>query len=221
MRRRGPAPQLLRPRRLHPPASRAPHTRDGAGLLKVVTPSAAFYIYSAPVTNGQYLKFSHDTGNAAPEQARGADADAPVVNVTWHDADAYCQWADSTLPTEGEWMAAFRALGGPALGMHVTALGRLLGAKLGNAADGVVGRAALLSFSPVPLEWCADTVYPADRGAAFIAQAADALLAPGNPLSLLKPPRVICGAPFGEAKRLQFPPSATGDRLTFRPVVRL
>jgi formylglycine-generating enzyme required for sulfatase activity len=69
------------------------------------------------VTNAEYAAFLQATQRDAPEHWEDGEypaelSDHPVVNVTWNDAVAYCQWlsenSDRTyrLPTEAEWEKA-------------------------------------------------------------------------------------------------------------------
>jgi formylglycine-generating enzyme required for sulfatase activity len=75
----------------------------------------AFLIDKYPVTNAQYKMFVDITGHRPPPHWVGAggtypidQADHPVVNVSWHDANAYAKWVNKRLPTEAEWEKAAR-----------------------------------------------------------------------------------------------------------------
>jgi formylglycine-generating enzyme required for sulfatase activity len=72
----------------------------------------AFYIGQYAVTNAQFRRFVKETGYVADglweDCAEKWGAEAPVVEVSWHDAQAYCDWAGLRLPTEEEWEKAAR-----------------------------------------------------------------------------------------------------------------
>ena len=66
-----------------------------------------YWIYKNDVTVAQYRKFCEATGRQMPPAPGwGWKDDHPMVNVSWYDAEAYCEWALVALPTEAQWAKA-------------------------------------------------------------------------------------------------------------------
>ena len=73
----------------------------------------AFLIDKYPISNAQYKMFVDITAHRPPPHWTSGtyaidEADQPVANVSWHDAQAYALWVNKRLPTEAEWEKAAR-----------------------------------------------------------------------------------------------------------------
>ena len=73
---------------------------------------AGFYIDRAEVSNEVYRDFSRSTGRELADASQELPASLPVVNVTYDDSAAFCEWAGKRLPTDLEWEKAARGAEG-------------------------------------------------------------------------------------------------------------
>lgn len=109
-----------------------------------------FLIDRFEVTNLQYQRYLIETGTAAPETWAGTNfptgqtAFQPVVDVTWHEANAYCASVGKRLPTEAEWEYACRGPAG-----YIFPWGNESSPALANTQESTCGQALSVgSYSP-------------------------------------------------------------------------
>ncbi|MBU0511116.1 MAG: SUMF1/EgtB/PvdO family nonheme iron enzyme, partial [Chloroflexi bacterium] len=94
--------------------------RDNEHPQHTVDMPYEYWLARYPITNTQYNDFAQAQGSKHPVENWQEKEDHPVVNVSWNDAMAYCQWLDEalggelpegyrlSLPTEAEWEKAAR-----------------------------------------------------------------------------------------------------------------
>ncbi len=79
-----------------------------------------FFLMVTEVTFEEYEKFCLETGAVFPDDSSWGRKDRPVINVSWHDAQAYAKWLSNQtgstyrLPSESEWEWAAGAGSGTA-----------------------------------------------------------------------------------------------------------
>lgn len=127
--------------------------------------TAGLWMSRTAVTVGSYKVFTEATGREMPEapefNARWNKQNHPVVNVSWENATAYCEWAGGRLPSEAEWEYAARGGKSGLLYPHGNELTKRDAQYDSSDGTAEVGRYApngygLYDMAGNVWEWCSD-----------------------------------------------------------------
>lgn len=192
---------------------------------KLVPASLVFRAPSGPVPLNNMYYWWHWVPGASWKHPQGPKSQIqdkknhPVVQVSWDDAQAYCQWRGGTLPTEAQWEYAARGgLEGKryAWGDELKPQGKWMAnifqgrfPYLNTQEDGFEGTSPVKTFAPNGYglydmignvwEWCSDfystKIYAEYKEKAFIKNPQGPAV-PFDPEYPLEPRRVIKGGSF-------------------------
>ena len=142
--------------------------RDNEGPQRLVTIKKPFALGRYPVTFDEFDFFCGETGRKKPSDQWWGRGRRPVINVSWDDATAYCDWLSKRtrircrLPSEAEWEYACRAGTTTAY-----AFGEAIDEKQANFFGGASNKTSKVGSYPANIfklfdmhgnvfEWCAD-----------------------------------------------------------------
>ena len=149
-------------------------------------PNDTFYISDTEVTVAQYREFCEHQHIGFPPQPPSTRENNPVVNITWHEAFAFCKWVQGRLPTEREWEYAASA------GLSVTYSGANSASKVaiynkqkpGKVATKLPNQFGLYDMTGNVSEWCSDWTDSSHQWKAVRGGAYNSHISPENQLAI-------------------------------------
>jgi hypothetical protein len=142
---------------------RQPECKADARPARLIRISYPFWIGQTLVTNEAYRGFLKAASLPLKRVTNDEQfRDDPVVNITWQEANNYCQWAGGRLPFESEW--AYAAEGGTTGGEPIGWFLNESGSRTHRVATFPPNAWLLYDTLGNAWEWCLDWYDPAYYG---------------------------------------------------------